>query len=228
MSIEKKDLETQAKARIIQQYKEFTKLNSVISENAEIGQTIEDTFYDMLELGNIDVMEGDNLDVIGERVGQPRELVNADLIYFFGFNGVSVTDGYGTEARYKSKTEARAGSVFLADPEYRIFLRDRISKNGTDATIQSLINQITIMLNASPVIVHEYGTMTISIEIGNILSETEKLLLVQYNLLPKPSGVKIDFIANGETDNMFGYHSSTLGYSTLADPDSGGVYATLI
>jgi len=73
------------------------------------------------------------------------------------------------------------------------------------------------------------GLMTIQVGIGKILDPFEIYLVENYDLLPKPAGVGIDYVYNYDGDMAYAFDgSSGRGYGTLTDPATGGFYASLL
>jgi len=94
-TITKLDHAQVAKDRTIQQYKDMAKFGQLVALLAGFVQEMEDAWFSMLDLPNIDVMTGTNLDTIGIIVGQPRELVDANDLPFFGYEGDPSAYSYG-------------------------------------------------------------------------------------------------------------------------------------
>lgn len=193
---------------------------------------------------SIDTAVGAQLDIIGDIVGQPRTLVNAENFPFFGFQFHPDAESYGDEndpavgGYYWDETKPRAGNVTLTDSQYRLFIKAKIMKNTTNASPESVIQFIRFVFNAAIVQYNEEGGGKVHILVGATLSVFERSLLSyflsngEYNshFLPKPLGVSYTFgVLPG--DEYFGYLGApgAEGYGTLVGDDvvGGGVYASL-
>ena len=95
-SITEVDYLTQARSRYTQQFKNKpifdAHINIFITEITEI----QDMLQDLIGLRSLETAVGSQLDMIGAIVGQPRALVNFTLFPFFGFDGASQAQTFGS------------------------------------------------------------------------------------------------------------------------------------
>jgi hypothetical protein len=90
--------------RLITQYTESPVLQGYIRALLSESDDLEQVFCDILDKRTIDEANGKVLDVIGDLVGQPRELIDAQLLTFFGYEDADIptpppgTGGYGSLA----------------------------------------------------------------------------------------------------------------------------------
>jgi hypothetical protein len=237
------DYESQAIGRIIQQYKTAEKFNEVIKLYAGIAQDLEDEWANLYNLLNIDLMGGANLDIIGEIVGQPRVLADADELAFFGFLGAPNALSFGdvfntlTGGRFRGIDEAVTGDVTLADPEYRLLIKARIIRNYTFCTPEETIAALVFLFGSSAYF--KENIMSIDIGVGRELTSTERFLITTYDIIPRASGIGIGNIIEFEDGDDFaflgggakGFSSTTpsslfvedanLDYGTSAKTDIG-------
>lgn len=73
--------ETDALARLIQQYKDKPNIEALISVKAQHIQELENAFYQIKDRLNISTQIGIQLDRIGDIVGQPRNGITNDALY---------------------------------------------------------------------------------------------------------------------------------------------------
>ena len=198
MTVEKLDHKVQAKSRIITEYRESTNLINYINTILNQSQDLEDAFYDLLINRWLDTAEGAQLDILGRILGQPRTVIGADSVLYFGFD-TSVNSGtFGDEnnpatgARFRSADEETVGTVVFADPEYRIILKGRALSNRTNCSWYELCDigfEIFDMVvdfqeafgSTKDVTVRFYGTLdTIQKTIAGLV-------------LPKPAGVSYTY-----------------------------------
>jgi len=218
MSIEKLDHEQVAISRLLTQFSEAENLKGYIKALLSEANTLEQVFCDIIDLRTIDTATGFTLDVIGVLVGQPRILVDANLLMFFGYQGVGNEDSYGTlsdssiGARYLSLGEDTTGNVELTDEEYRLFIRARIAKNHSNGSINDVASLTSFLSGADLVIVQDgLEPASFTLGIGKKLSANEKQLLKTNDLIPKPAGVNLNLYFDFPAENAFGYAGAFSG-----------------
>lgn len=229
------DYIAKAKERLIQQYKDKPKFNALLEGLADGSQLIEDEACNLFDIYDIDTMAGHNLDVIGAIVGQSRVLVDADELAFFGFDGASSAQTFGDAddsslgGRFRSSEESTTGNVYLADPEYRLFIRARINKNYTQCTPEEIIAQVIFLINVDKVVFRD-GDMMMNIGVGKLLDETEKFLLTEYDLIPRPVAVGLEYVYEFDGSFAFGFDGDldSLGFDDAGSPGAGGTFASII
>ncbi len=229
------DYVAQAISRVIQQYADKPNFLAVVELYAGIAQRLETSREDLYNLSDIDKMGGHNLDVIGDIVGQSRVLIDAEFLEYFGYIGAPGAGAYGdinnpyVGSRYRSIEEPTTGNVIMADPEYRLLIRARISKNFTTCTHEEILAQILFLFSIDKSYLFE-RVMVLDIAVGRTLTNTELYMITEYDLLPRPSGVRIGNILEFDgTVGAFGYDGSgVLGYGDVNNPNVGGKYASIV
>lgn len=205
------DYTEQALSRVIQQYKDKENFNKVIELYAGIARDLELSQQDLYHLNNIDLMTGKNLDIIGEIVDQPRVLIDADELDFFGFDGAVGAQSFGDVndstigGRFRDYYESTTGTVVVADAEYRILIRARIAKNFTACTHRETVEQIGFVLGIEDYSVDE-KTMSLIIGVGQELTELQAFLLKEHDLIPRGAGISIEnYIQYDAETGAFGF-----------------------
>ena len=101
---------------------------------------------------SIDNSFGQQLDIIGGLVGQPRVLINFLTEPYFGFEGATNAESFGTESDpdvggyWRSILNPNAGtSKTLDDGTYRKLLKARIIKNKSKGTINDFLLVMNIL-----------------------------------------------------------------------------------
>lgn len=214
-------------------------LQLLISEKVEL-QT---TFQELMQQRSIDTAVGAQLDIIGDIVGQPRELIDTALLTYFAYLGYTNAASYGDlndpslGGPYYSLGNPLAGNTLLTDDQYRLFIKAKIIKNNTNATPNQFIQFMQFVFGVDINLIVAEGNAEFTLMMGRILSSFEKVLLTYTSysngypsrFVPKPIGVRINF---GEFDvnNYFGFQGAinAKGYGDLSDPTIGGVYGQLI
>jgi hypothetical protein len=197
MSVEAIDFASLALSRLTQQYKSADKFVQLVQGLVDLVQTeIDDPLENLITLYDIDIAEGDILDIIGEIVGQPRVIVDYDLLEFFGYDGALNAGTYGDAnnpnvgARYLSSVEDVGGDKTLSDEEYRVFIRARILRNYSASTPEEIISAAKLILGVDWV--HYIGgTMKFSLQVPAPVDANDLALIQTYDILPRPTGVSI-------------------------------------
>lgn len=190
---------------------------------------ISQVFQDLLQKRSIDEATGAQLDIIGEIVGQPRELINADLFGWFGFQGALKAGSFGDMSdssigeRFWDLNVAQGGNIVLDDETYRLFIKAKIIKNTTSATPEEFIAFVNYVFGTDQTYITE-GIAEFTVYFGRPLSTLETVLLtyVSYSqgypsrFIPKPIGVRINF-GTYQQGNYFGFQGApgALGFGEL-------------
>lgn len=202
---------------------------------------LQNTFKDLMQLRSIDTATGAQLDIIGEIVGQPRELIDTALLTYFAYLGYPEAESYGdlnnpsVGGFYRGLNDPLAGNTLLNDDQYRLFIKAKIIKNSTNVTPPQFIEFMQFVFGIEASVVVAEGNAEFTIMLGRELSSFEKVLLnyVSYSsgypsrFVPKPIGVRINF---GEFDitNYFGFQGApgAKGYGDLTTVAVVGGYGS--
>lgn len=194
-------------------------------------QNTEEVYRQLMTLRSVDTATGSQLDIIGNIVGQDRELLAADLFDFFGMQGAlnafpmgdledptigGIFYSYGTDM---------GGNIQLDDETYRIFIKAKIYKNNTSSTPEEFIQAVKLILNLDQIAIIQDGDGQATVLFGRPLTPSERVYIsyISYSqgypsrLLPKTVGVRINY---GEflQNNYFGFADSpgAKGFGDLA------------
>lgn len=117
----------------------------------------------------------------------------------------------------------------LTDEEYKILIRARISKNNTDCSQESIISLVGYVFNVDFVVLNDYK-LRFEISFGKILTDIEKSILREIDLIPKPLGVLIGYISEFDPDNVLAFEGfpNAKGLGDINDPDVGGLMPSLV
>tara|TARA_R110000822_G_scaffold84867_3_gene199021 strand:- start:5230 stop:5844 length:615 start_codon:yes stop_codon:yes gene_type:complete len=191
-----------AESRLATQFRESTNLINYIKALLVEANTLEAVLHSLLEDRWVDTAYGVQLDIIGSIVGQPRTLVDATTIQYFGFLGFVGAQSFGTVAdpviggRFRSKNELTSGTRNLIDEEYRLFIKSRILANISSATINETIAVIISIFGDIPVTITEGTEAEVTIDFGTVLSLNTKTFLVNTDIIPLPVGVTVNYEDN--------------------------------
>lgn len=175
------------------QFKEAENLINYIKSLLVGANELEQLFCDIIEVRSIDDATGVYLDIIGSIVGQPRTLIDANNVTYFGFLGHPQANAFDV-GRFRGPDEATTGFRDLSDTEYRAFIRARIAANNTRGTIEEIIAQIKFILDDdTQIIITEGSEAEYSVAFGRVLNDNEQLL-IDSGIVPKPVGVTVTYI----------------------------------
>lgn len=196
----------EARGRVTYAFKDKVVFDKYLELLIDQQLQIQQVFKDLLQKRSIDTATGVNLDIIGEIVGQPRELISADLFTFFGFEGAIGADTFGdgvsplTGGKFYSFGDAVGGNVLLDDEAYRLFIKAKILKNTTASTPEEFISFVNYLFGTDSTFVAE-GQAEYTVFFGRPLTAFEQVLLNYVStsqgfpsrLIPKTVGVRVNF-----------------------------------
>src|SRR5574343_179627 len=90
------DYLSEARGRVGQQFKEKPVFDAYLKLAIDQITELQSVYKDLMQLRSIDAAAGEQLDAIGRLVGQERTLVNYNTFPFFGFDGSSGAETFGT------------------------------------------------------------------------------------------------------------------------------------
>ena len=172
--------------RIYAQYRGKPRAVAWYNITRTIGGQFADVFQDIRTSYNIDTAISDELNVIGRIVAIDR-----------GFEGQIVFDPirWGSGSRWggsgvRYMTPVGAGSTEVSDQIYRTLLKAKIAKNNSDATIEGILRSIALITDVQNVRLFDYEDMSFAIEFGETLDSVTRFALNNFNIIPKPQGVR--------------------------------------
>lgn len=118
---------------------------------------LQEVLRQLMQERSIDTAVGKQLDIIGDIVGQPRELIDSSFIPYFGYEGAFEAQSYGSltddsvGGYYWDIDKSLTGNVLLNDDQYRIFIKAKILKNIVNPTPEQVIYFIQFVFGVSRV-----------------------------------------------------------------------------
>ena len=209
------DHQTEGLSLIIQQYKKSLKFIAVLNALNKINNEFENILQEFQTVQlDIDTASCEFLNNIGRIVGVDRTISNSIPNAFFNFldgiNPIGFSEEGGSET-YENGFYEEGGNIFLDtelnDDLYRLFIYAKALKNNSKCTIEDLIKSLALMLpNSTRNIVNDNLNMSIGICIGTELTFFEKRVLIDYDLIPRAGGVRINFLGNfNSSDGFLGF-----------------------
>lgn len=232
----------EARSRVTEQFKDKEVFDKYLQLMLYSNIQLQEVFKDLMQKRSLDTATGAQLDIIGDIVGQPRELIDTALIAYFAFDGYPEAQPYGDlnntslGGLYYSFGDPLAGNTLLNDEQYRLFIKTKIFKNNTQATPNQFLQYISFVFGVQINNVISEGNAEFTILVGKELSSFERTLLTytsnfngyESSFVPKPIGVKINF-GQFDSENYFGFQGSpnAKSFGDLDNSSIGGKYAQL-
>ncbi|MFJ1117998.1 DUF2612 domain-containing protein, partial [Bacillus thuringiensis] len=181
---------------LIQQYADKPKAVATIKGFDDAIQGIWDGAQQVVDSLNIDKAFGKGLDNVAARVGASRVLKKGVDRKFFGFtNKVPDVLGFGGSSGNKGGPFYRYGAsvwdpVILDDIDLRTYIKMKIWKNMQDGTMPYLIDFLIEFFGMNNFVITDNEDMTMTLEIYSTLTPLKQVLIQNYDILPRPTGVK--------------------------------------
>lgn len=179
---------------------------------------------------DLDLAEGQQLDVIGEWVGVNRELEQPLPNVYFSFD----TPGLGFDVGvWFSPYDPTEGLVNLPDAFYKPAIRSKIQANHWDGLIDSAVSALELVLRPYGLgcFINDHMDMSMTVGVyGGLVPNWISGLLVQNKLSFKPEGVHVNYVTPSVPGApLFGFDMETAvisGFDRGSWPiDLGVVYA---
>jgi hypothetical protein len=241
------DFLADARQVITEQFKEKVVIDKYLQLLFAEDMEIQNQIRKLLQERSIDEAVGEQLDIIGRIVGQPRELVSLDVYKYFAFKFYPNGDTFGdlfdpsVGGVFYSEGTPTGGNYILDDNSYRLFIKSKIVKNQTASTPEELITFLSYLYGADTPIYIKEGDTSFVIYFGRPLTSLERNLLsftsydlgYESRLVPKTVGVGVGyayfkanrFFAFQGVPNAKGFKDAdaTVGWGEEWGVDYGGV-----
>lgn len=190
---------------------------------------LQEVLRQLMQERSIDTAVGRQLDIIGDIVGQPRELLDVDMLPYFGFELAPSAESFGdinhreVGGYWWSIGQALGGNVLLEDSVYRVFIKAKIIKNLSRATPEDTIEFLKFVFGVNLVSISLDRFAEALIMLGDSLNQFEENLLKYFSettyksyFTPKSLGVKINY-GKIPSDGFFAFMGvpSARGYGDL-------------
>lgn len=166
---------------------------------------LQEVLRQLMQERSIDTAVGKQLDIIGDIVGQPRLLLDSDLIPYFGYDGALLAQSYGTLRNtstggyYWDIRVPRVGDTLLNDDVYRLFIKAKVFKNNRKPTPENVLEFIKFVFNVSRIRIIE-GVANVKFQVFSDSFSNLDATMLQYFVekkyksyfTPKAIGVNYD------------------------------------
>lgn len=199
------NLNETAQSRIIWQYRNGQKFKAWIAILPTVSaELLQKPFEQITGLIDLDSAVGKQLDICGRIAGIDRPRILSDELRVFGYAGTTGAANYGV-APYRDPT-GELPSMPLPDYLFRLVIRAKIFKNVGNATIDTLKQAADYILQTNTTVIDGQDMTIQTLWVDDAISDTVRILIEKYDLLPRPQGVKL--VRVEQTFPAFGYAGS--------------------
>lgn len=189
-------------------------------------EELQHTFKDLIQLRSIDSAVGEQLDLLGRIVGQDRTLINYYSFPYFGFDGATGAETFGSVydssigGVFRSVYQDEGAAATVDDETYRFLLKARIIANTTRATPDAVISGINFITGNTNTTILEEPNAHLVIETQDNMTTFQKYFLMglssQGSIVPVPIGVTVEYAFFEEDYFGFEEDTSARGFTELA------------
>jgi hypothetical protein len=190
------DHKAQALSRVYAQYRDKENAVKWIQIPGAQANKIEAVYQDLRFTYDIDTANTDELDIIGRIVGVGRAFES-----FFQFDSSQFGRSQFGGAQFVPAVGVNDQQV--KNDTYRLLIKAKIAKNNSDATLDSIIEAIKFIVSTDSVSILDNEDMSFLVSFGSLTS-LELTVLNNFNIIPKPQGVKFDGYINQTVSPQFG------------------------
>ena len=181
-----------AKSRVINEYRSKPRMTKWLTMLPEIAnEQLERALDQVYGSYDVDTVSGEQLDVIGRIVGVPRPILRGAAYDVFGYSGNDTYTNYNV-APYIG--DGAMVDTPLNNDLYRKLVKAKIARNVSDGTIDSIIELVEMIIDIKVTALIDNGDMTFDIGIASELDNTTEYLLNNFDIIPRPQGVRLGVI----------------------------------
>lgn len=183
--------------KVLTQYRESPKLIHMIRTYLRQVEIVEQSICDLPESFDLETAVGDQLTIIGKRLGFPRTHCVCDVQPVFGFSckvdGLPV-DGFGSDVTWQACADVGVSFITIeSDDLYRKFLfvrRYQVTRKFRRADLQRSLE--TFWGEQASILSARHGCVTVTP--GRVLTPAEQAVIqLVPRVLPTPLGVTVRF-----------------------------------
>jgi hypothetical protein len=155
---------------------------------------------------DIDTNEGEQLNVIGRVVGVERPSIEGVLPRYTQYGSAQ----FGS-AQFSALSTDDINAI--SDELYRLLIKAKIAKNTSDATIDSIIEAVEVIVRNNKVTLIDNEDMTFEVNFSQPLSDIERDAIENFDIIPRPQGVRFNGYSVSPYTAQFGSSRSQFGGS---------------
>lgn len=202
--MEKINHESEVERVLYAQYRNSQKVIEWLKVNARYANQFEDMSFVLGSLLDIDRQAGAQLDIVGNIVRQKRGQVDKDILDWFGWLENKLRKGYG-QAPWLPRDVAKYDRASTPDDIYRVLLKAKAAKNNSRCTVDGVIDAVEFISGTPIAGLDNRQDMTFTITFAKALPLAEKTVIQNFDIIPRPQGVRLISIAEPATEKYFGY-----------------------
>jgi len=175
--------------RIYAQYRNKPKTVQWLNITREMSEQFVTQFDEISKSYDIDSNKGEQLNVIGRVVVQDRDFIANIPLDVYQCN--TVGDNECGDSTVQCSATSIADDAELSDEYFRRILKAKIIKNNSQATIHDTLRAVQFIAPELLIVrLNDNEDMTFSIEFAGVADPITRSLLLNNNLVPRPSGVQ--------------------------------------
>lgn len=184
--------------RIYAQYRNKPKAQAWYGITSKLSSGVYTAAKAVRNVYDIDGNSGEQLDIIGRIVVQPREFTGqVAMVPGWCASSSNSPAECGDDAAMCSALSVDQDKQ-MSDELYRLAIKAKIIKNSSDAAIDSILDGMNFLLpNADVLRVTDREDMSFSIEFYGNITELERWALRNQSFVPKPQGVGFNGFLEG-------------------------------
>lgn len=181
-------------------------------------------------LFDIDNAVGQQLDIVGQWIGFGRQVSVVLSVGYYGFADDPTALGFGelgnpaAGGRYIEIGESGTSGAILQDPEYRTVLKAKIIQNQYGGTIGELEAAVQDILGGVQCFYYDPGTRSVMILVTEVLDPVLTALLGNYDLLPRPAGVRYQIVYPNNSPSWSTVGTANVTGSTVSKPSGSNAW----
>lgn len=154
---------------------------------------------DMVRISyDIDVATGEQLNVIGRIVVADRSFMGKTQLHPGMCAAAENDPAQSGDSSQMCSALTIDQDLQMSDDLYRLFIRSKIIKNNSDATIDDILRGANFLLPRANIIrLTDAEDMSFSIEFYGNITDLERWALLNSSLVPKPQGVRFNGFLEG-------------------------------
>ncbi|MCF6782313.1 DUF2612 domain-containing protein [Pseudomonas stutzeri] len=163
----------------------------------KIGQeAIEGPLGQIVNLLDIDNAAGEQLNIIGRIAGIDRPRIRSDALQVFAYNGTIGAQSYDTAPYREPGTELP--TILLPDYLYRVLIKAKIMRNNGAATIDDVKDAVDFIFGVQSTVIDAQDMSMATVWLEEGVAANLLVLVQEFDIIPRPQGVKIRKIAKNE------------------------------
>lgn len=186
-----------ALSRVYWQYRNAPKMREWLQILPKMAQSaIESPLGQIVDLLDIDKASGHQLDIIGRIAGIDRPRIRTDALQVFAYKGTDGAQPYDA-APYKNPA-LPVPTILLPDYLYRVLIKAKIMRNNGAATLDDVKAAVDFIFGVESTVIDAQNMSMATVWLEDGVAANLLILVQEFDIIPRPQGVKIRKIAKNE------------------------------